>query len=57
MKDRINNTSGMTSPVSRFKQRLRFVSYAWLLGCAAVLYSAPRSDVLFHALYRDPPVK
>jgi hypothetical protein len=41
--------------VAGLKQRLLFVSHAWLLGCAAVLWSAPRNEVLFRAIFREPP--
>jgi len=43
--------------VAGLKQRLQFVSHAWLLCWAAVLWSAPRNEVLYHALFREPSVK
>lgn len=53
MKNDAQAVFGMASTIAGFPQHLRFISHAWLLGCAAFLWAAPRSEVLFRELYRN----
>jgi len=43
---------GVVSGLSANRRPLTFWTHAWLLGSAAVLWSAPRSELLHRALYR-----
>ena len=45
---------GIAGGLSVTRHPLPFLTHAWLLGSAAVLWSAPRSELLFRALYRTP---
>lgn len=42
----------VASGLSEIRRPLNFWTHAWLLGSAAVLWSAPRSELLHRALYR-----